>query len=187
MPFSLATRPLSTVWTVGQASRPASPIDQGRPGGPPHLDTPALRIFLPGITLEWCRACGYARIRLEQGECVDSLELRKTTVETLSILDPSVHFPARRVQPLVAVTLAGLLAAAAAWGQAQTSAPSASGLVFTMTREQMIKYTAKNPYERFPDGRPRVPDALLEKFQDMSSEEIGVSRSGFPNQFVDGL
>jgi hypothetical protein len=31
-----------------------------------------------------------------------------------------------------------------------------------MTREQLIKYTAKNPYDRFPDGRPKVPDALLE-------------------------
>ena len=63
----------------------------------------------------------------------------------------------------------------------------ARGQVFVMTREQLIKYTAKSPYERFPDGRPKVPDALLEKFQDMSSEEIGLSRSGFPNQFVDGL
>ena len=71
---------------------------------------------------------------------------------------------------------AGWFVLAPAWGQ-----------VFTMTREQLIKYTAKNPYERFPDGRPKVPDALLEKFKDMSSEEIGLSRSGFPNQFVDGL
>ena len=63
----------------------------------------------------------------------------------------------------------------------------ARGQVFVMTREQLIKYTAKSPYERFPDGRPKVPDALLEKFKDMSSEEIGLSRSGFPNQFVDGL
>jgi regulator of RNase E activity RraA len=72
--------------------------------------------------------------------------------------------------------LAGVLVSATAWGQ-----------VFTMTREQLIKYTAKNPYERFADGRPKVPDALLEKFKDMSSEEIGLSRSGFPNQYVDGL
>ena len=72
--------------------------------------------------------------------------------------------------------LAGMLVSASAWGQ-----------VFTMTRDQLIKYTAKNPYERFPDGRPKVPDALLEKFKDMSSEEIGLSRSGFPNQYVDGL
>jgi regulator of RNase E activity RraA len=86
------------------------------------------------------------------------------------------HLPARRLSSLATVALAGLLVSAPAWGQ-----------VFSMTREQMIKYTAKNPYDRFPDGRPKVPDALLEKFQDMSSEEIGVSRSGFSSQFVDGL
>ena len=56
-----------------------------------------------------------------------------------------------------------------------------------MTREQLIKYTAKNPYEQFPDGRPKVADAVLEKLKDMSSEEIGLSQSGFPNQFVDKL
>jgi regulator of RNase E activity RraA len=92
-------------------------------------------------------------------------------------------FAARRLASLAAV----FVALAPAWGQGQTPTPSASGLVFTMSREQMIKYTAKNPYDRFPDGRPKVPDALLEKFQDMSSEEIGVSRSGYPSQFVDGL
>jgi regulator of RNase E activity RraA len=86
------------------------------------------------------------------------------------------NFCFRRLQPLVIMVLAGLVGAASGWGQ-----------VFTMTREQLIKYTAKNPYERFPDGRPKVPDALLEKFKDMSSEEIGLSRSGFPNQYVDGL
>jgi len=82
----------------------------------------------------------------------------------------------RRLQPLVILVFAGVLVSAPAWGQ-----------VFTMTREQLIKYTAKNPYDRFPDGRPKVPDALLEKFKDMSSEEIGLSRNGFPNQYVDGL
>ena len=35
--------------------------------------------------------------------------------------------------------------------------------VFTFTKEQMLKYTAKNPFERFEDGRPKVPDAILEK------------------------
>ena len=93
-----------------------------------------------------------------------------------SSCNPTFCLRARRLLPLVTVLLAGLLVAASAWGQ-----------VFTMTREQLIKYTAKSPYERFPDGRPKVPDALLEKFKDMSSEEIGLARSGFPNQFVDGL
>jgi len=48
----------------------------------------------------------------------------------------------------------------------------AQAQVFTFTREQMTKYTAKNPYERFEDGRPKVPDALLERFQGLSSEEV---------------
>jgi regulator of RNase E activity RraA len=45
------------------------------------------------------------------------------------------------------------------------------GQVFSFTREQMIRYTAQNPFERFPDGRPKVPDALLEKVKAMSVEE----------------
>jgi len=92
------------------------------------------------------------------------------------ICNSSFCFRSRRLLPLVIVMFAGMLVSASAWGQ-----------VFTMTRDQLIKYTAKNPYERFADGRPKVPDALLEKFKDMSSEEIGLSRSGFPNQYVDGL
>jgi regulator of RNase E activity RraA len=88
----------------------------------------------------------------------------------------SVRSAARRLQPLVMAILAGSFFLAQAWGQ-----------VFTMTREQLIKYTAKNPYERYADGRPKVPDALLEKFKDMSSEEIGLGRGGFPNQFVGDL
>ena len=62
-------------------------------------------------------------------------------------------------------------------------APSAPGQVFTLTREQLIQYTAQNPFERFPDGRPKVPDAILEKVRGMSSEEVGLARSGYANQF----
>jgi hypothetical protein len=40
---------------------------------------------------------------------------------------------------------------------------SMSAQVFTLTRDQMMKFTAENPYDRFPDGRPKVPDELLEK------------------------
>jgi len=46
----------------------------------------------------------------------------------------------------VRLILAACFVLAPAWGQ-----------VFTMTREQLIKYTAKNPYARFEDGRPKVP------------------------------
>jgi 4-hydroxy-4-methyl-2-oxoglutarate aldolase len=44
--------------------------------------------------------------------------------------------------------------------------------IYTLTRDQMVKMTAENPYDRFPDGRPKVPDALLEKAKGLSIEEI---------------
>ena len=57
--------------------------------------------------------------------------------------------------------------------------------VFTFTHDQMIKYTAKNPFERFEDGRPKAPDALLEKCKDLSAEEVWAVMPGakFNNQY----
>lgn len=50
---------------------------------------------------------------------------------------------------------------------------------WTLTKEQMTAYTAKNPYERFSDGRPKVPDALLEKVKALVIEEAwGAVRQG---------
>lgn len=58
----------------------------------------------------------------------------------------------------------------------------------SLTREQMIKYTQQNPFERFPDGRPKVPDGLLAKLKDMSAEEVlSIVRRGYPNQYADGF
>ncbi len=66
--------------------------------------------------------------------------------------------------------------------------PDASGQIFTLTREQMIQYTSQNPYERFPDGRPKVPDSILERVKGLSAEEVlGIAFRGYPNQFVDGM
>ena len=48
------------------------------------------------------------------------------------------------------------------------------GQIYTLTRDQMVKMTAENPYERFPDGRPKVPDALLEKCKGLSIEEVWI-------------
>lgn len=70
---------------------------------------------------------------------------------------------------------------------AAATAPRAQAQLWSLTREQMIHYTANNPFERFPDGRPKVPDALLEKFREMSAEEITIARHGFTQQFVNGL
>lgn len=57
------------------------------------------------------------------------------------------------------------------------------------TREQMIQYTEKNPFERFPDGRPKVPDSLLERVKELSAEDVfGVlPGGGFQNQFEGGF
>jgi regulator of RNase E activity RraA len=58
--------------------------------------------------------------------------------------------------------------------------------VFHLSREQIIEYTPKNPYERSADGRPMVPDKLLKKFEDMSAEEVWsvLDRTpGYKNQY----
>jgi len=43
---------------------------------------------------------------------------------------------------------------------------------FVLTKEQMIAYTPDNPFERFADGRPKVPDDLLEKVKGLVIEEV---------------
>jgi len=71
------------------------------------------------------------------------------------------------------------LAAAALLAPAQAQ-------VFQLTREQMIRYTAKNPFERFPDGRPRVDDKTLERVKGMSLEEAWglLQNKGYKHQFA---
>ena len=61
--------------------------------------------------------------------------------------------------------------------------------LFTVPRDQMIELTAQNPFERFADGRPKVPDALIERARGLSSEEVFavLPREGFRNQYADGF
>jgi 4-hydroxy-4-methyl-2-oxoglutarate aldolase len=65
----------------------------------------------------------------------------------------------------------------------------ADAQMFRFTRDQMVRYTLKNPFERFPDGRPKVPDALLEKVKTLSVEEAwGILRNkGYHAQYADGF
>lgn len=51
------------------------------------------------------------------------------------------------------------------------SATLLSAQPFRWTREQMIHFTPENPFDRFPDGRPKVPDELLEKVKGLTVEE----------------
>lgn len=61
--------------------------------------------------------------------------------------------------------------------------------LFTMTKEQLTDFTPKNPFDRFPDGRPKVPDSIIERAKNMSSEEVWavLPGKGFRNQFADGF
>jgi regulator of RNase E activity RraA len=61
--------------------------------------------------------------------------------------------------------------------------------VFTFTKEELIEYTAPNPFDRFPDGRPKVPDNLIERARGLSAEEIFavLPGKGFRNQYEDGF
>ncbi|MBI1357015.1 MAG: dimethylmenaquinone methyltransferase [Acidobacteria bacterium] len=65
----------------------------------------------------------------------------------------------------------------------------ALGQVFSLTKEQMIEFTKHNPYERFPDGRPKVPLNLIERIAELSVEEAwGVLRGkGYQKQYADGF
>ena len=61
--------------------------------------------------------------------------------------------------------------------------------LFTPTKEQMVEYTAQNPFERFSDGRPKIPDALIERARGLSAEEVWavLPGQGFRNQYADGF
>lgn len=54
-----------------------------------------------------------------------------------------------------------------------------------LTKDQMIKLTSQWEGERYPDGRPKVPEELLERVKNISIEEAwGVLRNkGYENQF----
>ena len=60
----------------------------------------------------------------------------------------------------VAALLACLAAAAPATAQVQ------------MSRNQMMFYTSEWKGERFPDGRPKLPDSLLQRALNVSIEDV---------------
>lgn len=62
---------------------------------------------------------------------------------------------------------------------------SAFAQLFTLTKDEMIRLTAKNPYERFEDGRPKAPAAALEKLKQYSAEDVWavLESKRFTNQY----
>ena len=63
------------------------------------------------------------------------------------------------------------IAACAALFALSLAAPAEAQLQ-SFHKQELIDYTEQNPFDRLPDGRPRVPDELLERAQDLSAEDI---------------
>jgi 4-hydroxy-4-methyl-2-oxoglutarate aldolase len=71
---------------------------------------------------------------------------------------------------------------------AMAAGPARSQLV-TFSKQDLADYSAQSPFERFPDGRPKVPDNLLQQARELSSEEVWavLQEKGFNNQYADGF
>src|SRR5271170_8447700 len=68
--------------------------------------------------------------------------------------------------------------------------PSIAGAqLMTFSKQDLIDYTAANPFDRLPDGRPKVPDNLIERARGLSSEEVWavLQEEKFNNQYADGF
>ena len=61
--------------------------------------------------------------------------------------------------------------------------------LYTLSKQELIDYTAQSPFDRLADGRPKVPDAMIERARDLSSEEVWAELhdGGFKNQYADGF
>jgi 4-hydroxy-4-methyl-2-oxoglutarate aldolase len=59
----------------------------------------------------------------------------------------------------------------------------------TFSKQDLADYTAQAPFERSADGRPRVPDELVVRARELSSEEIWATlqQKGYNNQYADGF
>jgi regulator of RNase E activity RraA len=57
-----------------------------------------------------------------------------------------------------------------------------------LTRDLLIKYTPEWKGERFPDGRPKVPDSILKRMKSVTLEEAWalLQSHGFSHEYEDG-
>src|SRR5947208_12965155 len=78
-----------------------------------------------------------------------------------------------------AIRCLGLIAATA------PSAPAQQGF---FTRDDVIKYTPDWHGDRFPDGRPKVPDQILDRMKRVTLEEAWavLQQNSFMHQYEDG-
>src|ERR1051325_2554458 len=61
--------------------------------------------------------------------------------------------------------------------------------LFTFSKQELVDYTAQEPFDRLPDGRPKVPNDMMERARELSSEEVWavLQQKGFNNQYADGF
>ncbi len=66
---------------------------------------------------------------------------------------------------------------------------TASAQLVSFSRQDLIDYTHQNPFDRLPDGRPKVPDDLMERARGISSEEVWsvLQAKAFNHQYADGF
>lgn len=86
--------------------------------------------------------------------------------------------------------LTNLVRAALCVGVVSLLAPrSIEAQLLNFSKQDLMDYTAPEPFERFPDGRPKVPNELLERAREISSEEVWavLQQRGFNNQYADGF
>jgi 4-hydroxy-4-methyl-2-oxoglutarate aldolase len=67
--------------------------------------------------------------------------------------------------------------------------PISRAQMITFSNQDLLDYTSQNPFGRLPDGRPKVPDDLIERARGLSAEEIwaGLEDRKFRNQYADGF
>ena len=65
----------------------------------------------------------------------------------------------------------------------------AQAQLFSFPKQELVDYTAKSPFERLPDGRPKVPDSMIERARGLSAEEVWseLQEKGYNNQWADGF
>jgi len=70
-----------------------------------------------------------------------------------------------------------------------TAAIPAHSQLLTFSKQDLLDYSAQSPFERFPDGRPKIPDNLVQQARELSSEEVWavLQDKNFNNQYADGF
>ncbi|MGE5489180.1 MAG: RraA family protein [bacterium] len=71
---------------------------------------------------------------------------------------------------------------------AALAVPAALAQPGVLTPQELIKYTPEWKGERYPDGRPKVPDGILKRMREVTLEEAWavLRNAGFTHQYEDG-